>query len=167
MTRITMAAPLALLAMLGGCGESTAPTNTIAAGDSAAADNTADAAVADTSWTGLRDLIGQYPRDVNLFGASAITGDLKALLGEKFDVFVQNMDVQGPLTEDNGVLWTSGNKAHQGGVDAAYLLIDPATHQLEAGLWEKGALKTYASPGAPIAKPADVQTLLAHAERPP
>src|SRR3546814_19385385 len=76
------------------------------------------------------------------------------------------MDVQGPLTEDNGVLWTSGNKAHQGGVDAAYLLIDPATHQLEAGLWEKGALKTYASPGAPIAKPADVQTLLANAERP-
>src|SRR3546814_17159083 len=68
MTRITMAAPLALLAMLGGCGESTAPTNTIAAGDSAAADNTADAAVADTSWTGLRDLIGQYPRAVNLCG---------------------------------------------------------------------------------------------------
>src|SRR3546814_6137112 len=131
MTRITMAAPLALRAMHGGGGESTAPTNTIAAGDSAAADNTADAAVADTSWTGLRDLIGQYPRDVNLFGASAITGDLKALLGEKFDVFVQNMDVQGPLTEDNGVLWTSGNKDHQGGVDAAYLLIDPATHQLD------------------------------------
>src|SRR3546814_19519471 len=78
------------------------PYTTLFRSDSAAADNTADAAVADTSWTGLRDLIGQYPRDVNLFGASAITGDLKALLGEKFDVFVQNMDVQGPLTEDNG-----------------------------------------------------------------
>ncbi|HVI99135.1 MAG TPA: hypothetical protein VM657_08725 [Sphingomonas sp.] len=164
MTRIMTTTSLAFFAMLGGCNQSPAPADNAATTPAPIA-NEADATAAESSWAGLRDLIGQYPRDSGLFESSVIAGDLKALLGDKLATFMQDMEVQGPLAEEKGVLWTSGNKTHQGGIDAAYLLIDPATRQLEVGLWENGVLQTYASPGAPLTKPADVETLIANARQ--
>lgn len=114
-------------------------------------------------WGSLTGLVGQYPRDSRLIEASVITPALKALLGDGFQVFQANMQTQGPLQSEGAVLFTSGNKPHQGGIDAAYLLIEPTSRALEIGLWEGGKLTTYKTPGADIAKPADIRTMIDNA----
>jgi hypothetical protein len=110
-------------------------------------------------WALLQTEIGKYPNDLKLYDDSAITPDLKTLLGDKFATFKRNMEVSGPLQRDR-ILYVLGNKKHQGGKDAAYLLIDTENQKLEVGLWENGKLTTYASPGEPLFKPKDVLTTI-------
>ena len=112
-------------------------------------------------WTALRASIGKYPSDIGLLESSPVSGPLKALLGDRFATFFANMDVQGPLQEEGGILYTSGNKAHEGGSEGAYLLIDPETRQLDVGLWEKGKLTHF---GADLAKPKDIQAFISNYE---
>jgi len=112
-------------------------------------------------WTALRASIDKYPSEVGLFEKSPISEPLKVLLGDRFAAFVANMEVEGPLQEENGILYTSGNKAHEGGIEGAYLLIDPATRQLDVGLWEKGKPTHF---GTDLAKPKDIQAFISNYE---
>lgn len=127
------------------------------------------AATTDTSapltgpWAGLQNHVDKYPKDSGLLTDSPIVTPLKTLLGDKYDTFVTNMGVQSPLTRDGDLLFTSGNKPHEGGSNAAYLIVDPASSALEAGLWESGKLTTYATPGATLRKPADIETMIRNA----
>lgn len=114
-------------------------------------------------WASLEPLVSQYPSQSGLFETSTIAAPLKTLLGDKFETFKTNMKVESPLTREGNVLYTSGNKPHDGGINAAYLLIDPATKALEVGLWEGGKLTTYPAGGTSIAKPKDIQTLISNA----
>lgn len=114
-------------------------------------------------WASLEPLVGQYPSQSGLFENSAIVAPLKTLLGDKYDTFKTNMGVQGPLTREGDILYVSGNKPHEGGSNAAYLLIDTRTKALEAGLWVNGKLTTYPAGGTSIAKPKDIQTMLSNA----
>ena len=52
---------------------------------------TAETAAAD--WNALNTQIGKYPNETKLLEDSAITADLKTLLGDKFDVLATNMPV--------------------------------------------------------------------------
>lgn len=121
------------------------------------------APTATADWSALNAQVGKYPNETKLLEDSPITADLKTLLGAKFDVLTTNMQTQAPLQKDGAVLFTSGNKQHEGGLNAAYLLIDPATKALEVGLWEGGKLTSYKTPGSNLAKPKDVQTMIANA----
>ncbi|MEG1452518.1 hypothetical protein [Brevundimonas sp.] len=133
---------------------------------------TADPAVAEPApalappftgeWASLAPLIGQYPSQSGLFDTSVVAAPLKTLLGSKYEAFKTNMKVESPLTREGNVLYTSGNKPHEGGSNAAYLLIDPATKTMEAGLWENGKLTTYPAGGTGSTKPKDIQTLLSN-----
>lgn len=136
------------------------------AGETVAVTETTDQNVTPASgeWTELEAKIGETPSQSGLFDNSVITPALKTLLGDKFETFKTNMEVQGPLTQDGKLLWTSGNKQHAGGSDMAYLIIDPATKALEVGIWETGKLTTYQTEGANLAKPADIQTMISNAE---
>ena len=111
-------------------------------------------------WAGLQNHIGKYPNESGLLTNSPIVEPLKTLLGDKYDTFVTNLGVQSPLTRDGDLLFTSGNKPHEGGMEGAYLILDPSKTTLEAGLWEKGKLTTYTSQGASLRKPADIQTMI-------
>jgi hypothetical protein len=123
------------------------------------------AAMAD--WSSLDALVGRYPHENHVIDRSVITPALRALLGDKMAVLETNLEVAAPLQREGAVLFLSGNKAHEGGSDAAYLLIDPALNALEVGLWEHGRLTTYKTRGSALAKPRDVQTMIANNEKPP
>ena len=116
------------------------------------------------AWASLDTMVGQYPRDSGLLTSSPIVNDLKVLLGNKYDTFVANMGTQAPLARDGELLFTSGNKPHEGGTEASYLIIDPAKNVLEAGLWEAGKLTTYTTTGATVRKPTDIQTMISNAQ---
>jgi hypothetical protein len=120
------------------------------------------AAPAQADWSSLNALVGQYPNASKLIEDSAVTPELKTLLGAKYETLATHMQTQSPLEREGSVLYTSGNKAHEGGTNAAYILIDPTQRALEVGLWENGKLTTYSTQGATLAKPKDIQTLIAN-----
>lgn len=171
MTRAPLLLGAALALALAACGQkpadNTAATATVpdnadaAANASTPAPNNGAAAVDVSSWAALDAAVGKYPADLKLFEQSVLVAPLKSLLGDDFDDFVENMSVAGPLSRD-GVLYATGNKPHEGGSDAAYLLVDPKAEKLEVGLWEDGKFKSYTSPGALLARPKDVKTMIAN-----
>ena len=157
MTRFVVVQVLGACLVLAACGQ---PAGKPA--EKAAAPAAAPVAAAPADWSSLEGLVGKYPADSKLFEDSPIVPGLKALLGERFETFKVNTQTSGPLQKD-GVLFVTGNKPHNGGADQAYLLIDPATQAMEVGLWEAGKLSVFTTPGAKLAKPKDVQTMLANA----
>lgn len=160
--RKTMAA-LGACAVLAACGQPAQKAAQAPAKEApAAAPATPAAPAATAAWPGLAALVGKYPAD--FLDDSPITADLKALLGDEFATLKTNTQTSGPLQSEAGVYYLIGNKAHEGGVEDAYVLADPATKGLEVGLREKGRLTVYTTPGAKIAKPKDVQTVLSNAD---
>ncbi|MET4683939.1 hypothetical protein [Brevundimonas faecalis] len=161
-TQAALFSVLALSTLVAACNqpaETPAPTKT----ETTPAASAAPSPAATTDWSSLDALVGKYPNDSKLIEDSAVTAELKTLLGDRFETFRTNIQTQSPLQRDGQVLYVSGNKPHQGGSDAAYLLIDPTKKALEVGLWEGGKLTTYKTAGADLAKPADIRTLIDNA----
>lgn len=111
-------------------------------------------------WQQLETKVGSYPADIGLYQKGVVAEALHQLLGKKMPVFLQNMQVSSPLGKDQ-LLFVSGNKAHQGGEEMAYLLLDPASKQLEVGLIEQRKLRIYRS-GPPLYRPAEINTMLSN-----
>lgn len=109
-------------------------------------------------WQALESKVGRYPTEIGLYQTGAVAEALRQLLGSKFAVFQQNMQVSGPLSRDQ-LLYVSGNKPHEGGREMAYLLLDPPSRQLEVGLIEQGRLTVYRS-GPALYRPAEINTML-------
>lgn len=121
----------------------------------------------DVAWASLGPKVGQYPSQIGLFTKSAVVDDLRALLGEaRLQTLQQNFETASPLQRDGTVLFTSGNRAHEGGSEAAYLLLDQAHKAIEVGLWTNGTLSVYTTPGSHIRKPADIRTMIANSAAP-
>lgn len=118
--------------------------------------------VAQSDWSSLNALVGRLPTESGLLDNSAVSGDLVRLLGDKLAVLKTNLQTASPLERQGQAFFVSGNKPHEGGSDAAYILIDPAAKALEVGLWQGGQLSTYKTPGSNIPKPKDIQTLIAN-----
>ncbi|KRF00362.1 hypothetical protein ASG87_13600 [Frateuria sp. Soil773] len=147
--------------VLAGCGKPPAgdAAQDATAGATPAAASTAPAPA---DWSSLETLVGRYPADVDLYGRGPLVAPLQRLLGERFARFKANMQVSGPLSRAGDLLYVTGNKPHEGGEEAGYLLVDPAARQIEVGLWEGGKLGVYRS-GADLADPPDVQAMIRNA----
>ena len=137
--RLLLAFLLVATLAVAACGDKSVlaspPTTAPAAATSSTAATTVTApASAVVGWDALQADVGKYPPDIDLYEHSPISAALKALLDDRFDAFTSTMQESGPLQLD-GVLYVTGNKPHQGSTEAGYLRIDPATQQLEVGLW--------------------------------
>jgi hypothetical protein len=115
----------------------------------------------------LRPLVGRYPHEVELWDREPLAERLRALLGERTETLLANMDVTGPLSEENGVLYVTGNKAHQGGTDAAAVVIDPRQDLIWVWLLVAGEPVALAERDAEIALPEDVRVTIENAEGAP
>ncbi len=119
---------------------------------------------ADTAGTGLAYLtsqVGQYPNDVSLWKTEPLNTRLHALLGPQYSTFIANMAVQGPLDTYDDVVWTSGNRAHSGDVEAAVMLADTRANTLEVYLLTDHRLWHHAEREPRIALQGDAQTRVA------
>lgn len=117
-------------------------------------------------WTNLPAMTGRYPGGegadaIDLFDRGAVAGALRALLGSKMAALRSNLAVASPLQRQGGLYYLSGNAPHQGGIEQAYVLIDPVRRAVQVGLWEKGKLRVLASTtGGRLPLPADIQALV-------
>jgi len=157
--RVAVASPalpvaLALLLVFAACDRREAPPAEPAAPPAAA--RPAPGALAF-----VEGLVGRYPREVRLFETAPLSTRLQTLLGDRTPLLAQNLEVQGPISEEKGVVYVTGNKEHAGGSDAAIVLIDVSHDALHVWLLVGGALQEYhEKPGTPPL-PEDVQSLLA------
>jgi hypothetical protein len=113
----------------------------------------------------LRPLAGRYPHEVDLWQREPLAGRLRALLGEeRFAVLLGNLEVTGPLGEEDGVLYVTGNKAHQGGVDAAAVVIDPRQDVIWVWMLVAGRPEAVAERDVELVVPEDVRITLENVE---
>ena len=117
-------------------------------------------------WNNLTNLVGKYPGEyskdnIDIFDKGAVAATLKTLLGPKMAVFQKNLSAVSPLQRAGRYYYLSGNAPHQGGVEQAYLMIDPARREVQVGLWERGKLTIYSPPsGARLPVAPDIKKML-------
>jgi len=115
----------------------------------------------------LRELVGRYPHDVGLWEREPLASRLRALLGERLPIFVARMEVQGPLLEEDGILYVTGNRPHRGGLDAAALVIDLRRDAVWVWLLVNGESEALLDRDVPVELPVDVRLLLENVEPAP
>lgn len=113
---------------------------------------------ATSSLAELRRHLGQYPRDINLWSHPLLAQRIHALLGGRHATFLENIRVQGPLTEENGLLFVTGNKPHQGGVEMAAFVADPVNDKIQIWLSTGGKAETFSEAEPALADPPSVAT---------
>lgn len=112
----------------------------------------------------LRPLVGQYPRDIDLWSREPLAARMNALLGPQGEDFRRNMEVQSPLLEEEGLLYATGNKQHSGGSDAAALVADLRRDALWIWLLVGGEAFVFVDRDVEIELPADVRIVLENAD---
>ena len=112
----------------------------------------------------LRPLVGQYPRDIDLWNREPLAARLRALLGPRLETLVANTEVQGPLLEEDGLLYVTGNKQHSGGSDAAAIVADLRRDAIWVWLLADGQAEVFLDRDVEVDLPADVRIVLENAD---
>lgn len=117
-------------------------------------------------WNNLAGLVGKYPGEyskdnIDIFDKGAVAAALKTLLGPKMAVLQRNLSAVSSLQRAGRYYYLSGNAPHQGGVEQAYLMIDPTRRDVQVGLWERGKLTVYSpASGARLPVSPDIKKML-------
>ncbi len=112
----------------------------------------------------LRPLVGRYPRDIDLWNREPLAARLHALLAARFEDLLRNTEVQGPLLEEQGILYVTGNQQYSGGSDAAALVVDLRRDALWVWLLVDGESQVFLERDVDIELPADVRIVIENAD---
>jgi hypothetical protein len=115
----------------------------------------------------LADSVGKYLYDGdNYLEQGVLAARLRALLGERYPVLLANMRTVAPLTAAGGLWFITGNRPHEGGVEAGAVVIDPRANALRVWLLNAGQAEEFIDPPAAVVPwPKDVQTLIENQRR--
>lgn len=109
---------------------------------------------------GFAELVGSYPRDVDLWDRPFLARRLEFLVRGRTDELTARMQTQSPVEEENGVYFVTGNMDNQGGSDGAIVVADPGKNVLKAWILSDGELETYEEVPVALDLPTDVRTML-------
>lgn len=153
------AAALAPL-LLSAC-QSKSETDTVAAAPQAAAKP--DPLAID--WEALNQALGQYPANSPFLAQPAIIERLTKLLGQANYAQAQlNLQVASPLSVEGSVFYVTGNRAHEGGINAVAIALDEASNTIRVWLLQNSQAHVFAEPGGNFAWPRDVQTMIGNSQ---
>ena len=113
----------------------------------------------------LVSLLGKYPQDGTKYLEQGVLAErLKALLGRRYDALLLNLQTVSPLNKE-GELWSiTGNRQHEGGTEAAAVVIDPARNAIRVWLLNRGTQTVYTDlPQGDIPWTESVNKLIANA----
>lgn len=111
----------------------------------------------------LRSHLGTYPSDSNVsfLEQGVLAERLKRLLGKEYATLLTNMRTVSPLTEDAGLWFITGNRPHEGGKEAAAIVVDAAQNAIRVWMLHEGKVSQYQDPiHVTIPWPRDVQTMV-------
>lgn len=116
-------------------------------------------------WEALDQAVGQYPANAPFLAQPAIVLRLSKLLGQANYAQAQlNLQVASPLSVEGSVLYVTGNRAHEGGINAVAIALDEASNTIRVWLLHNSQAHVFAEPGATFAWPRDVQTMIGNAQ---
>ena len=101
-----------------------------------------------------------------MWGHPPLGPRLSALLGAKEKAFVEHLRVRSPLMWDGRVFYVTGNKPHQGGIDMAAFVADPATDTINVILITAGVREEFKEAGRDVNLPAEVAATVANQSKP-
>lgn len=113
----------------------------------------------------LKQYVGTYPSDSNVsFLEQGVLADrLKHLLGKDYATLLSNLRTVSPLSEDAGRWFITGNRPHEGGTEAAAVVVDAAKNAVRVWMLHEGKTTEYQDPRhIDIPWPQDVQTMQAN-----
>jgi hypothetical protein len=160
-------AALLVLSLAGACGRrdgAPAPPDASEPAASEAPSRAPAAAALHSGLAVLEPLVGRYPHETHLWQQEPLAGRLHALLGSDLPAFLGNMEVVGPLSEEDGLLYVVGNKQHRGGTDAAAIVMDLHRDAIWVWLLRDGKGEIRVERDADVPLPEDVRITLANAE---
>lgn len=114
----------------------------------------------------LRSYLGTYPSDSNVsfLEQGVLAERLKRLLGKEYATLLTNMRTVSPLTEDAGRWFITGNRPHEGGKEAAAIVVDAAQNAIRVWMLHEGKVNQYQDPShVTVPWPRDVQTMVDNA----
>ena len=154
----------AAIAALSACQQTPAPPPgpaTAAAPAATAQPPAPDAAQrAPIDWPALQNAVGSYHAQTQFLRQPGINGRLRALLGVQYELVMRDLQVAGPLQQDKGVYYVTGNQAHKGGVEAVAIAMQPASDSVRVWLLHEGREQVLQEQPNAFAWPAEVQTLI-------
>ena len=104
--------------------------------------------------------LGTYPTG-RTWTTPPVGARLDVLLGPKAAAFRKNIEVHSPLMRDGGIYYVTGNKPHQGGLEGAIFMADPATDTINVILFTNGTREDFKEGDRTIEPPDEVKTTLA------
>lgn len=96
-------------------------------------------------WSALGGMIGRSPSDSGLIDSSAISVDLKSMLGRDAKAYRDAMMRAGALTRSGDLLVARSPDA--------WLVLHPEEHAMRAGLRQGSAWREWQTPGADVPAP--------------
>ena len=111
-------------------------------------------------WAALQNAVGSYNAQTQFLRQPGINRRLRALLGVQYELVMRDLQVAGPLQQDKGVYYVTGNQAHKGGVDAVAIAMQPASDSVRVWLLHEGREQVLQEQPNAFAWPAEVQTLI-------
>ncbi|THJ32138.1 hypothetical protein E8K88_12870 [Lampropedia aestuarii] len=116
-------------------------------------------------WEALNQAVGQYPANSPFLAQPAIVERLTKLLGQANYAQAQlNLQVASPLSVEGSVFYITGNRAHEGGINAVAIGLDEASNTIRVWLLQNSQAHVFAEPGANFAWPRDVQTMIGNSQ---
>lgn len=118
-------------------------------------------------WSSLQAQVGRHPKDgIDFLRTGPLAQRLRGLLEpNNYPVLLDNLGVSGPLQQEGAMLCITGNRLHQGGAEAAAVVIHPAHDAVRVWLLSGGEEWDVQDRGAPRALPLDVATMIGNAQR--
>ena len=111
----------------------------------------------------LKTYVGTYPSDSNVsfLEQGVLAERLKTMLGKEYATLLTNLRTVGPLTEDAGRWFITGNRPHEGGTEAAAVVVDARQNAVRVWMLHEGKVSEFVDPlSANLPWPKDVQTML-------
>lgn len=111
----------------------------------------------------LKQYVGTYPSDSNVsfLEQGVLAERLKQLLGKDYSTLLANLRTVSPLTEDGGRWFITGSRPHEGGTEAAAVVVDAAKNAVRVWMLHEGKVTEYQDPShISVPWPAEVQTML-------
>lgn len=115
------------------------------------------------SLASLQQYVGTYPSDnqSSFLEQGVLAERLKQLLGADYSTLLLNMRTVGPLTQDGTLWFITGNRPHEGGMEAAAVVIDSPHNAIRVWMLHEGKEQEWSDPaGVQVPWPQDVQTMI-------
>ena len=157
------------LALLAGCRGTapTAPSVSSTSGGWVHSIASSPTANATNPWTNLQAQVGRYPTDgADFLRTGPLAERLRGLLGAtNYPVLLDNLGVSSPLQQEGAMLYITGNRPHQGGTEAAAVVIHPGNDAVRVWLLTGGEEWDVQDQGAPKTVPTDVARMMENARQ--